>query len=110
MDGQALARAEVFVCPRCKGALAAAAEALRCAACRLAYPVADDIPVLLVDEAMPMASGDLSSSSESLAGTTDTRIAGLWVQGCQAPSRHSEAGFQSHDLLYSHRLSPGLKV
>jgi uncharacterized protein YbaR (Trm112 family) len=64
MDGQALARAEVFVCPRCKGALAAAAEALRCAACRLAYPVADGIPVLLVDEAMPMASGDLSSSSE----------------------------------------------
>jgi uncharacterized protein YbaR (Trm112 family) len=64
MDGQALARAEVFVCPRCKGALAAAAEALRCAACRLAYPVADGIPVLLIDEAMPMASGDLSSSSE----------------------------------------------
>ncbi|MEO8898353.1 MAG: Trm112 family protein [Candidatus Dormibacter sp.] len=56
--------AELFVCPRCKGGLAAAAHVLRCAACRLAYPVVDGIPDLLIDEAMPMASGDVNSDSE----------------------------------------------
>jgi len=64
MDRPALAWAEVFVCSRCKGALVAAADVLRCAACRLAYPVVDGIPVLLIDEAMPMASEDFNSGSE----------------------------------------------
>ena len=64
MNRQALASAEIFVCPRCKGGLAAAADVLRCAACRLAYPVVDGIPVLLIDEAMPMASEDFNSGSE----------------------------------------------
>jgi len=64
MDGQALSWAEVFVCPRCNGGLVAAADVLRCAACRLAYPVVDGIPVLLIDEAMPMASEDFNSGSE----------------------------------------------
>ena len=64
MDQQAPAWAEVFVCPRCKGRLAAAADVLRCAACRLAYPVVDGIPVLLIDEATPMAPEDLNSGAE----------------------------------------------
>jgi uncharacterized protein len=64
MDRQAPAWAEVFVCPKCKGALTAAAGVLRCLACRLAYPVVDGIPVLLTDEATPMASEDLNSGSE----------------------------------------------
>jgi uncharacterized protein YbaR (Trm112 family) len=64
VDGQALAWAEVFVCPKCKGGLAAAVDVLRCAACQLAYPVVDGLPVLLIDEAMPMPSGDLNSGSE----------------------------------------------
>jgi uncharacterized protein YbaR (Trm112 family) len=44
---------EIIVCPDCRGALAvdAAAEELVCTGCGLAYPVRDDIPVLLVDEA-----------------------------------------------------------
>jgi uncharacterized protein YbaR (Trm112 family) len=64
MDPQQRAWAEVFVCPRCKGGLAAAADVLRCAACRLAYPVVNGIPVLVIDEAVPMASEDLNSGSE----------------------------------------------
>jgi uncharacterized protein YbaR (Trm112 family) len=64
MDRQAPAGAEVFVCPSCKGRLAAAADVLRCAACRLAYPVVDGIPVLLIGEAMPMASAEINSGSE----------------------------------------------
>ncbi len=44
---------EIIVCPDCHGALAADADAseLVCTKCGLAYPVRDDIPVLLVDEA-----------------------------------------------------------
>ena len=47
---------EIIVCPDCHGQLAAQAdtgrgEELVCQACGLAYPVRDDIPVLLVDEA-----------------------------------------------------------
>ncbi len=44
---------EIIVCPDCHGDLAVdeAASELVCTACGLAYPVKDDIPVLLVDEA-----------------------------------------------------------
>ncbi len=44
---------EILVCPVCKGPLEnhkTAAE-LVCRGCRLAYPVRDDIPVMLEDEA-----------------------------------------------------------
>ena len=44
---------EIIVCPDCHGELRAdeAASELVCGGCGLAYPVRDDIPVLLVDEA-----------------------------------------------------------
>ena len=44
---------EVIVCPDCHASLRveAAASELVCTGCGLAYPVRDDIPVLLVDEA-----------------------------------------------------------
>jgi uncharacterized protein YbaR (Trm112 family) len=44
---------EILACPDCRGPLRAddAASELVCTACGLAYPVRDDIPVLLVDEA-----------------------------------------------------------
>lgn len=50
MDSKLL---DILVCPLCKGPLAykkAQAE-LVCKPCRLAYPVKDDIPVMLEDEA-----------------------------------------------------------
>jgi uncharacterized protein YbaR (Trm112 family) len=50
MDARLL---EILVCPVCKGPLdyrKSAAE-LVCKGCRLAYPVKDDIPVMLEDEA-----------------------------------------------------------
>jgi hypothetical protein len=46
---------EIIVCPRCRGELVYdenKAE-LRCPACRLVYRVEDDIPILLIDEAVP---------------------------------------------------------
>mgnify|MGYP001074653890 CR=1 FL=1 len=46
----------LLVCPRCKGPLEydEAAARLACAACSLAYPVRDDIPIMLIDEATPL--------------------------------------------------------
>ncbi|CAN5641186.1 MAG: Trm112 family protein [Gammaproteobacteria bacterium] len=47
---------EILVCPSCKGPLLykrAQAE-LICRACRLAYPIQDDIPVMLEDDARRM--------------------------------------------------------
>lgn len=44
---------EILVCPSCRAALrpGTAADELACSGCGLAYPVRDNIPVLLVDEA-----------------------------------------------------------
>jgi uncharacterized protein YbaR (Trm112 family) len=44
---------DLVVCPNCRSALVVdeAAGELVCSGCRYAYPVTDDIPVLLVDEA-----------------------------------------------------------
>jgi uncharacterized protein YbaR (Trm112 family) len=46
----------ILVCPKCKGALTyhETESALDCPACKLRYPVRDDIPVMLVDEAKPL--------------------------------------------------------
>ena len=41
----------IIVCPSCHGDLREEGEELVCTGCGLAYPVRDDIPVLLVDEA-----------------------------------------------------------
>jgi uncharacterized protein len=50
LDAQLL---DLIVCPACHASLRVddAAEELVCTGCGLAYPVRDDIPVLLVDEA-----------------------------------------------------------
>jgi uncharacterized protein YbaR (Trm112 family) len=42
---------DIIVCPACHGQLAESGEELVCQGCGNAYPVRDDIPVLLVDEA-----------------------------------------------------------
>ncbi|MFA5242978.1 MAG: Trm112 family protein [Sulfuricella sp.] len=50
MDAKLL---EILVCPLCKGPLVykKAVQELICKPCRLAYPVKDDIPVMLEEEA-----------------------------------------------------------
>ncbi len=44
---------EILVCPLCKATveLTAAETGLRCVQCRRVYPIRDDIPVMLIDEA-----------------------------------------------------------
>jgi uncharacterized protein YbaR (Trm112 family) len=43
----------ILVCPKCKGELEyrPTEAVLVCSACRLRYPVRDDIPIMLIDEA-----------------------------------------------------------
>jgi hypothetical protein len=47
---------EIIACPKCKGRLELKtdASALLCRACRLAYQVIDDIPNLIVEDALPL--------------------------------------------------------
>jgi uncharacterized protein YbaR (Trm112 family) len=44
---------EILACPKCKGevVLTEAGDGLVCSACALRYPIKDDIPVMLIDEA-----------------------------------------------------------
>lgn len=44
---------EILACPKCKGDihLDASSNGLVCDACRLVYPIRDEIPVMLIDEA-----------------------------------------------------------
>jgi uncharacterized protein YbaR (Trm112 family) len=57
MDSRLL---DILVCPLCKGPLLwrPAVQALVCRPDRLAYPVRDGIPVMLDDEARPLAADD----------------------------------------------------
>jgi uncharacterized protein len=47
---------EILVCPKCKGDLEyrEAESLLICHTCRLGYPIEDDIPIMLIDEAKPV--------------------------------------------------------
>jgi uncharacterized protein YbaR (Trm112 family) len=49
---------KLLVCPKCRGELDFREDlsAIRCFNCRLSYPIMDDIPVLLVDQAAPLSS------------------------------------------------------
>ena len=46
----------ILVCPKCKGELEYrdAESSLVCPRCALRYPVREDIPIMLVDEASPL--------------------------------------------------------
>lgn len=47
---------EILACPKCKGdiQLNEQGDGLTCNACHLLYPIRDDIPIMLIDEATPL--------------------------------------------------------
>jgi uncharacterized protein len=47
---------EILACPRCKGdlELTAGEDGLICRKCALVYPIREEIPVMLVEEAVPL--------------------------------------------------------
>ncbi|MEZ7198610.1 Trm112 family protein [Pseudodesulfovibrio karagichevae] len=46
---------DILACPQCKGELTPkpAGDGLVCPKCKVVYPVKDDIPIMLVDQAIP---------------------------------------------------------
>jgi len=44
---------EILACPKCKTPVALVSDGtgLKCGQCRRVYPIKDDIPVMLIDEA-----------------------------------------------------------
>jgi uncharacterized protein len=46
----------ILACPKCKGdiKLTDKGDGLVCQACKLMYPIKDDIPVMLIDEAVKL--------------------------------------------------------
>ncbi len=47
---------EIIACPKCHGRLESKPDgtALVCMSCRLAYPIVDDIPNLIAEDAQPL--------------------------------------------------------
>ena len=58
MDARLL---DILVCPICKANLEyrKSASELVCKPCKLAFPVRDDIPIMLEDEARPLNSEEI---------------------------------------------------
>ncbi|MCP4120084.1 MAG: Trm112 family protein [Desulfobacteraceae bacterium] len=48
---------EILACPKCKGEVTMneSNDGLVCEACKLVYEIRDDIPIMLVEEAKPLA-------------------------------------------------------
>ena len=48
---------DILACPKCKGEIRLAREgdALICNVCRVGYPIRDDIPIMLIEEAVPLS-------------------------------------------------------
>lgn len=57
MDARLL---DILVCPVCKGNLEyqKTKQELVCKPCKLAYPIRDDIPVMLEEEARPLSADE----------------------------------------------------
>jgi uncharacterized protein YbaR (Trm112 family) len=47
---------DILACPKCKGdiQLNESGDGLVCPSCRLLYPIKEDIPIMLIDEAKPL--------------------------------------------------------
>ena len=47
---------DILVCPKCKGDIELTKEedGLICKPCSLKYPIKEDIPIMLIDQALPL--------------------------------------------------------
>ncbi len=61
----------ILACPKCRGGLSALNDAageiegLSCARCAVVYPVREEIPVMLVEEAVPLRDWQAGSRAAS---------------------------------------------
>jgi len=59
---------EILACPRCHGqleALGSPLQGLCCHACAVVYPVRDGIPVMLLEEALPLHAWHPDANSDT---------------------------------------------
>ena len=63
---------EILACPACKAKveLKPNGSALKCVECKRVYPIRDDIPVMLIDEATIEESDERSARNGELAPAT----------------------------------------
>ena len=73
---------DILACPKCKGDihLNETGDGLICDACRLMYPIKDDIPIMLIDEATAVDDAE----HERLLALADER--GITASGPAADS------------------------
>jgi hypothetical protein len=47
---------DILCCPKCKGDIEvnSSGDGLVCKHCKLLFPIRDDIPIMLIDEAIPL--------------------------------------------------------
>src|SRR5437899_2562082 len=62
---------EILACPKCKGdlELTAKQDGLVCKACKLVYRIEDDIPIMLIDEAVKLDGGARAALGRQVART-----------------------------------------
>ncbi len=46
---------DILACPKCKGDVYEEDNKIICQKCKVYYPIKDDIPVMLIDEAVPLS-------------------------------------------------------
>ena len=57
---------EIMACPKCKGGIQASRMFLTCKRCGLAYPILEDVPNMLIEEAWPIGKARKASFRHSL--------------------------------------------
>ncbi len=57
---------EILACPKCHGSLQDLDGGLACPACTVVYPVCDDIPVMLIEEAISKFDWDAGKRKKSI--------------------------------------------
>lgn len=57
---------DILACPKCKGdlELASQEDGLICRSCELVYPIKEEIPIMLIDEAISLKEWDESGSQK----------------------------------------------
>lgn len=54
---------EILACPACKGDVLLEGDKIVCKSCRRRYPIKDDIPIMLIDEAEGASAKDEKGSA-----------------------------------------------
>ena len=57
---------DILACPKCKGNIQVNGKFILCKKCGLAYPVLDDVPDMLIEDAWPLAKAQKAKFRHSM--------------------------------------------